>query len=571
MEGTINLFEILCMKGTHIMKYIFISIGLVLILQSCGNRPGQPRETGKTNFIVIYTDELQFSDLGCYGGTIPTPNIDRLASEGLLFTSAYTTASMCTPSRYSVLTGQFPGRCSAPSFLKENPVDEPYNIAWNSWITEDKETLARVLSENGFITGMAGKWHIGRVDEGTVLPHFQTDDPLDDPQVDQKLRELQQTYQQVVRTQGGFDFAASVVWSNNDAAPIKALQFHNFPWMVQGALTFLEQQKGSDIPFFLYFAPTAIHGPNHVEDLARDVTYTPGGRDTSLTRWQVDVPSLLEELSAIPEKDRHRYAGMVETDHVVGLIREKLDELGLTDHTVIIFISDHNIEPGKATSFEKGIHVPCIVYWPGITSGGSRNAMVQNIDIYPTILEAAGIPLPDHYPLDGVSMMRLIKDPDQSIREYLFAENGYTRSVSDGRYKYIALRYPQSLVEEMENGELDHVPSYVKAWPQAHSAIAMQFFPAYFDQDQLYNLEADPYEQENLYATMTGSDELKELQGALQDHLATFSHPFSLERIPFMQKEAYQKLKEKNLSFDIYTIPWLGRDHGQMVWPPESK
>jgi hypothetical protein len=167
--------------------------------------------------------------------------------------------------------------------------------------------------------------------------------------------------------------------------------------------------------------------------------------------------------------------------------------------------------------------------------------------------------------------MRLIKDPDQSIREYLFAENGYTRSVSDGRYKYIALRYPQSLVEEMENGELDHVPSYVKAWPQAHSAIAMQFFPAYFDQDQLYNLEADPYEQENLYATMTGSDELKELQGALQDHLATFSHPFSLERIPFMQKEAYQKLKEKNLSFDIYTIPWLGRDHGQMVWPPESK
>ncbi len=197
--------------------HILISIGLAFILLGCDIKIGQSAKTGSTNFIVIYTDELQFSDLGCYGGEIPTPNIDRLASEGTLFKSAYTTASMCTPSRYTLLTGQFPGRCSAISFIEENPLDEPYNIAWNSWITEDQKTLSRVLSENGFVTGMAGKWHIGKVPEGIALPAFQQDDNLDDPEVNKKLQDQQRTYQLLVKRLGGFDYAASVVWSNYDS------------------------------------------------------------------------------------------------------------------------------------------------------------------------------------------------------------------------------------------------------------------------------------------------------------------------------------------------------------------
>ena len=551
--------------------HILISIGLVLVMNGCGTKTELPAKTGNTNFIVIYTDELQFSDLGCYGGKIPTPNIDRLAAEGILFNRAYTTASMCTPSRYTVLTGQFPGRCSAPSFIKENPVNEPYNIAWNAWITKEKRTLPRVLSENGFVTGMAGKWHVGEVPDGTTLPRFHPDDQLDDADVDQKLQDQQHTYQHLVKTLGGFDYAASVVWSNYDSHAITALQFHNFPWMAKGAIGFIEQQKGSDKPFFLYFAPTAVHGPNHVEDLARDVTYTPGGRDHPVTQWQIDVPSLQEKLSELPEKETHRYAGMAQTDHLIGLIREKLDESGFAENTVIIFMADHNIEPGKATSFEKGIHVPLIVYWPQQTSGAFSDALVQNTDIYPTILEAAGIPLPENYPLDGKSMIPIIKDPKQSTRKYIFAENGYTRSVYNGEYKYIALRFPQSLIEIMQNGETDHVPSYVKKWPQAHSSIAMNFFPAYFDQDQLYDLDTDPFEQDNIYEAMTKTDELQHLKDVLRKHLATFDHPFTLDQIPFMQTEEYQKLREKNLAFDIYSIPWLNRDHGEIIWPPKEQ
>lgn len=553
------------------MKYLnLLATAILFTLTACGPDAEKKVRNETPNFIVIFTDEMQFSDLGCYGGDIPTPNIDRLASEGILFSNAYTPASMCTPSRYAILTGQFPGRCSAPSFARENPANQPYNIAWNSWITADKKTLPRVLSENGFVTGMAGKWHIGRVPEGTVLPKFQPDEALDNPETEAKLIEQQSVYQGLVENFGGFDDATSVVWGNYDGHRLKALSFHNFPWMVSGALSFIEKQRESDKPFFLYFAPTAVHGPNHVADLLQDVSFTPGGRDTTLLGLKIDIPALQEQLSQVDPKTRHRYAGVAQTDHVVGLILDKLAKSGFIENTVIIYMADHNIEPGKATSFEKGIHVPMIIYWPDRTSGSISKALVQNTDIYPTILEAAGIELPDDHILDGVSILPIISNPDQATRDFIFAENGYTRSVSDGTYKYIALRYPEMLIKKMESGEIDYVPSYVKAWPQPHSAIAMNGFPCYFDQDQAYNLEDDPYEQENLYSQMRDSEELRVLKAALEEHLESFAHPFDLTQIPFLETEEYRKLTEKNLAFDLLSIPWLSRDHGFIIWPPEE-
>lgn len=468
------------------------------------------------------------------------------------------------------MTGQFPGRCSAPSFFRDNPTNQPYNIAWNTWITAENKTLPRILSENGFVTGMAGKWHIGRIPEGTVLPKFLPDEALDNPETEAKLIEQQSIYQGLVKSLAGFDEAASVVWGNYDGIRLKALHFHNFPWMVKGALSFLDKQKDSYKPFFLYFTPTAVHGPNHVADLSHDVTFTPGGRDTTLRGLSINIPKLQDELSKVEPNTRHRYAGLAQTDHVIGLIRNKLTETGLADNTVIIFMPDHNIEPGKATSFEKGIHVPMIIYWPGRTSGSLSKALVQNTDIYPTILEAAGIELPEDHLLDGASMLPIIADQDRSTRDFIFAENGYTRSVCDGTYKYIALRYPESLIKKMESGEIDYVPSYVKSWPQPHSAIAINAFPGYFDQDQVYNLQDDPYEQENLYSAMRNSEEFKVLKAALERHLESFDHPFDLAQIPFLETAEYRKLSEKNYEFDLHSIPWISRDHGSITWPPKE-
>ena len=189
---------------------------LIAVLVS-GMYACKPASIDQPNVVLIYADDLGIGMLGCYGQElVSTPNIDQLASEGILFTNAYTTASMCTPSRYSVLSGQFPGRCSAPSFMRENPMGQPYNIAWNSWITADKETLPRILSKLGFVTGMAGKWHVGRAPEHMVFPEFLPDEDLENPGTQAKLKEEHSLYKELVESQGGFDEANSVVWGNYD-------------------------------------------------------------------------------------------------------------------------------------------------------------------------------------------------------------------------------------------------------------------------------------------------------------------------------------------------------------------
>ena len=541
----------------------------ILCLQSC--QTPQDEADPRPNVILFFTDELQFSDLGCYGGAIPTPNIDQLAAEGVRFTRAYTPASMCTPSRYAVLTGQFPGRCQASSFLNSNPKTEPYSIAWNTWLRPNQETLPRMLSQNGYFTGMAGKWHVGKVPEDVKLPVFERSDNPADPEVQKKLAIQQAIYRSLVKEHAGFDFAASVLWGNFDGHPVDALRFHNFPWMTKGALDFLDEAAQKDKPFFLYFTPTAIHGPNHVEDLEKDVTLTLEGKMEEVLPYQLDRAQLKEYLANLPQGGKHRYAGMAQIDHQLELIRTKLDSLGLAENTVILFMSDHNIEPGKATSYEKGIHIPMIASWPGKASGQTSEALVENVDVLPTVLEAAGVSLPEAGIFDGTSFLSLMDDPTSDIRPYLFSENGYTRSVTNGRFKYIALRYPESLISAMKIGTLKHVPSYVKTWPQAHSAIAIQAFPNYFEQDQLYDLETDPYELQNLVKEPAHAEILNELKQALEEHLQTFEHPFSLEPIPFLEKERYQELQAVNRSFDLYSIPWLSRDHGGIKWPPAGE
>ncbi len=548
-------------------RLLILSFFPLLLLAGCATEPPPERPP---NFILMFTDELQFSDLGCYGGAIPTPHFDQLAEEGMLFTRAYTPASMCTPSRFAVLTGQYPGRCRSASFLKSNPVIEPYSIAWNTWLTPGFETLPRILSRNGYFTGMAGKWHVGQVPEGVELPVLEAEADPADPQVQERLAARQRLYEELVREYGGFDYAAGVVWANYDNHPVEALRFHNFPWMSKGALDFLEAAAQDDRPFFLYFTPTAIHGPNHVEDLEKDVTLTPEGRVAEVLNYQLDRQRLQEVMTNLPVGVRHRYTGMAQIDYQLGLLRDKLDSLNLADNTVIIFMSDHNIEPGKATSFEKGIHVPMIAYWPGKTDGRQSAALVENVDVLPTLLEAAGIEPEGTIPRDGLSFLPVLNDPASSLRTHIYAENGYTRAVSDGRYKYIALRYPARLVEAMESGELNYVPSYVGPWPQAHSAIAMQAFPAYFEQDQLYDLQADPYELNNLAGDDAYTDILSTLRDTLDRHLQSFNHPFPLAPIPFLESERYRELQAVNRSFDLYSIPWLSRDHGGIKWPPGS-
>jgi arylsulfatase A-like enzyme len=550
------------MKKTHINITIWIL--LLLLAATCS-----PPKDERPNILIFFSDELAPEYIGAYGGEIPTPHLDNLAREGIRFDRAYVAASMCTPSRFSLLTGKYPGRCGHPDFLESYPDDRPYVIAWNTFLDGNLPTLPGILSENGYFTGMAGKWHIGKLPEEKTVPEFPAGISLDDPEVEKQLKEYQETVKSEVKRIAGFDFASSVLWGNFDGFPFEGLRYHNFPWITFGAIRFLEEAKNQGKPFFLYVASTAVHGPGHAETFNQDLSYTLEGRIEEVKNYALPADSMKIQLQTLPGPMRHRYAGMACLDNHFYQVMKKLKELELDRNTVVIFMADHNVEPGKATCYEKGIHVPFMMQWSGHFENvtGSEN-LVSSVDLLPTILEMAEIPLPEETVFDGISVVPALENPDISTRTHIYAESGLARSVNDGRWKYIAFRYPGSRIREMRSGEIDYAPNQLNLERQAHSSIAMEHYPYYFDADQLYDLKNDPYEQVNLAYKSDYADKLQEMQNLLQGHLITFGHDYPFGDTTFMRSDDYRILVEKSLSIGTDYIPWLPRDHGRIVWPP---
>ena len=536
---------------------------MVLLGFSCQEAPPPP-----PNIVFIFSDELQFEDLGCYGGNTPTPNIDRLAEEGLRFTKAYTVASMCTPSRFALLTGAFPGRCKHPAFLEDAPSGSPYTVAWNTFLDQNTYTIPRMLSGQGYLTGMAGKWHLGPHNDSAEVEVAAIEN-LDTPEADAALQKFQGWCQDAVKEGGGFDIANSVMYSNFDGFPSKLLHYHHFPWITAGAVSFIETAADSDQPFFLMVTPTSLHGPHHAAGLERDFQYTPEGRMPEVNAFNLDRQALKQVIDTMSSPRAHRTAGLAFLDHQVGQILEVLEQKGLKEETLIVFLPDHNTEPAKATCYEKGIHIPMIVRWPGeVPAGTTTDASVQITDWMGTLAELTGAP---HSSSDSKSFLKVLGTPKSEGRAFTFAESGYTRSVSNGRFKYIAFRYPETQLQEMKNGTLDYAPNALGLYRQGQSMIAARFYPHYFDADQLYDLENDPYEQYNLAKDPAYADQLSGLQATLQQHLSDFQHPFPMAYDEYRDGEAYKHLTEVTLKLDPNSIPWYKRDWGQIEWPPPTK
>ena len=549
------------------MKFKQIVLGIIagFFLFGCTEK----QESQPPNIILFFSDELDPSYVSAYDGSFPTPAIDRIASEGIRFDRAYVTAPMCTPSRYSLLTGLYPGRCDHPEFLSDFPKEEPYTIGWNIYLTEKIATIPKILSKNGYFTGMIGKWHIGKLPEGTLIPEFGEEPDIDNPEINEKLRKLQDIHIDRVKKEGGFDFAKSVLWGNFDGFRVKELRFHNFPWITKGALDFLDAASKKGEPFFLYAATTAVHGPGHVDAFHRDVNYTLEGKLSGLDQYRLNPDSMIQVLSEIQGGLGHKYAGMASVDHHVKLVLKKLESLGMGDNTMVIFMADHNVEPGKTTCYEKGLKVPLIIKWPDrIKPNMISSIMVQSLDLFPTILNLVGIESQD-LELDGKSIEKILSGEEKPIHDYIYSESGLVRSVSDGKYKYISFRYPKDVSEKLESGEMDYIPNTMNLKRQAHSSIAMQKYPSYFDADQLFDLENDPYEQNNLAYNLEYKDKLQEMQEVLKGYLASFDHAYHFEDTAFMHTEKYAELAEKSRAIGTEWIPWLRRDHGYIKWPPE--
>ncbi len=498
----------------------------------------------KPNVICIISDDTEFSYLGCYGGNVLTPNIDRIAAEGMKFTRHYTSTPTCTPSRYNYLTGHYAGNCRSEPFMKSFPTSDPYNIQWNVHVKDTEECVGGILQSAGYKTGYVGKMHAG-LPENTLDIRWKGANPLPtdgnpfDPEFDQALKENQKKMVDEMH-RIGFDYAAALNWENVDLNPSPKMHIHNPEWVVKGAHDFLEQQN-ADEPFFLYVCTTLIHGPDHRESLAGDPRITPGGLlHEPITDVMPPRHTVEERLRAAGLEYTHNAAGSLWLDDAVGSVLDKANELGLMDDTLVVYQTDHNAI-SKGSCYEQGVNIPMIMKWDGVVEpGATSEQLVQNIDFLPTLMDIADIEKTDEMVIDGVSLLPILKGKDHPIHEDLFFEYGVTRAVSDGQWKYIAFRYTDEQIEKMENGEVKRILGTMGNLHDFQVGVYHQ--PHWYAPDQLFNLENDPHEQNNLANDPAYAEQLKIMQAKLKTYLDRFDHPFDLTIHPFCKTDAFQKM-----------------------------
>jgi uncharacterized sulfatase len=328
------------------------------------------------NFVVILCDDLGIGDIGPYGNErIKTPNLDRMAAEGALLTDFYAAANVCTASRAGILTGRYPARMG----LAKPDVARATN---DMGLNADEITIAAALKPAGYATACIGKWHLGHADEQWPTAH-------------------------------GFDYFYGLRYSN-DMLPL-ALYRMSEPFeepvdqttltkrYTEEAIGFIEAHR--DEPFFVYLPHSMPHVPLFASEKFEGVS------DVSL------YGDVIEEL-----------------DWSVGEILATLERLGLDENTLVLFTSDNGpwwegssgpYRNRKGSSWDGGMRVPLIARWPGTIPAGTRsNAIGMNIDLLPTLVQLAGLELPDDRPIDGRDLMPVLTEGADSGHSHLLLFDG---------------------------------------------------------------------------------------------------------------------------------------------------
>ena len=461
------------------------------------------RTSSKPNIIVVLVDDLGFNQISSYGGgmsngNFKTPNIDKLASDGVLCTNGYSSSPVCSPSRASLLTGRFATRFGyefTPTtssmmkaislFSKKNEVvdgvyhkDRSENIIdiEQMGLPQSEKTIAEMLKPEGYHNIHIGKWHLGHANDFLPRKHG-FDESL---RMDQGSLFLPEDDENVINAKLEFDPIDKVLWGNlpyavnfNEGPRIKP-DGHLTDYLTNEAVKVIEKNKNR--PFFLYLAYWAVHSPLQ----AKKEDY--------------------EKLSFIENHDERVLASMVMTvDRGVGKIRDVLKKNNIDDNTIIIFTSD-NGAPGyiglpdlnkpyrgwKLTHFEGGVHVPFIVSYPNkIPKGTTYNGRVSNLDILSTVASVAGVDM-------NRNDLKDIAFDGANIIPYLSGENeGEPQRIlfnKSGNYSFIIKEGWKLQVDLVQN----------KKW--------------------LYNLNEDPTEQINLFKS--DLEKLNELELILSNKLS---------------------------------------------------
>ncbi len=364
----------------------------------------------KPNFVFILIDDMGFKDIGCNGSSFyETPNIDKLAGDGMRFTDAYAACPVCSPTRASIMTGKYPARLNLTDYLVGRRRGKLIPPEYIHQMPLEEVTIAEALKEAGYTTCFIGKWHLG---DKPYWPEHQGFDI------------------NIGGTRSGMPrnyFWPQ--WRGNPPIEGRAGEYLT-DRLTDEALKFLEGKK--DKPFLLYLSHYAVHIPLQAKkDMIEKYKAKAAKQPTKEPRFLPEGSSKARQV-----QDHPVYASMVESvDESVGRVMKKLEDLGVADNTVVIFMSDNGglstaeglptsnlpLRAGKGWLYEGGIREPMIIKWPGVVKPQSVcSEPVTSTDFYPTMLEMADLPLKPKQHIDGVSLVPLLKGNQKLKRNAIF-------------------------------------------------------------------------------------------------------------------------------------------------------
>ena len=439
-------------KGFALSSYAFAAAGCVLSGESAQARHNQKRP----NIVFVFIDDMGWRDVGFMGSEYyETPNIDKLAGQGMVFTNAYSNGPNCAPARACLLSGQYSprhgvytvgsssrGKSKQRKLIPiENTTDLDSNIV----------TIAEAIKPAGYVSASIGKWHLGNDPElGPVGQGFDVN---------------------VGGYSAGHPVKGYFVPYNNPELPDGPQGEYLTDRLTDEALNFIEANKNQ--PFFLYLPHYAVHTP---------------------LQAKAEIIEKYKEKPGSNGQNNPKYAAMIEsTDEGVGRILDKLDELGLAEDTIVFFFSDNggvkNItsnEPlrgGKGMLYEGGIREPMAVRWPGVVEPGTTcDTPVIGVDLYPTIVRMTGARRPRGKLLDGVSIVPLLMGQSDLEREAIF------------------WHFPAYLQGKAEGARDPHFRTRPAGAVRVGDFKLIEYFE---DGDlELYNLADDISEQNNLVDSM---------------------------------------------------------------------
>lgn len=483
---------------------LLLLLSLFLALSCVPNRQGQQNSSSELPNILLIVSEDNGPELGCYGTTeVTTPHLDALAREGVKFENAFVTYSVCSPSRSTIYTGLYPHQ------------NGQIGLATHKYrMYESYKTLPVFLKEAGYRTGCLGKIHVN-------------------PE-------------------------SAIPW---DYHSIKSSNFakKNLPDYARKGAEFA--RESGEAPFFLM-----VNFPDAHCDWQKQVEGMPAhpldGEDIERS-----IPFIGVDNERLRELTANYYNSINRLDESVGMLMDSLRTSGALENTLIIYLGDHGAQfsRGKTSNYEAGLRVPFIVSWPGkVPEGREESTMISTIDLLPTLLSAASIPVPDHLP--GQSLFPLIQNGAlERPRNYIFAGGAGSaafyhyprRSVRNERFKLI-----HNLLHERENPKFmayafqmygtGTLPSELEGAPDhiVRAYATWQNPPEY----ELYDLQADPYEFSDLSAEEAYAAQLAELQTALHEwQIETrdpFYHPEMLARITAEADSVNQHYPGRNYNKD---------------------